>query len=333
MMGKDNPHGTTGVARGEEPLLRQSPGGIITAWSSAAERLYGYSAAEAVGRPVGLFVPAACAGELPRLIQALAPGGGPCRTEMMQVTKAGRLIVVALTVEGVHNAAGTLRELTLAGREVPARPAAAATSYVTPPVSPTPEAARARRFEPPGSERRPAPTARPAARPARPPSEPWDEHAPRRNRDSARVVTALPRHLAGARTVAVMRDVGDQQRIEQELHASDQRYRLVFTHAPVPIWVYDRQTLQVVEVNQAAQAWYGYSPAECLALLISDLWAATDRPMLLDSLSGPDGGLVAHGSTHHLHKDGHLFAVTVATADLGLGDGREGILIAAPLLQ
>src|SRR6202021_1485331 len=51
----------------------------------------------------------------------------------------------------------------------------------------------------------------------------------------------------------------------------DAKFRLLFAHNPLPMWVYDLETLRFLEVNDAAIAHYGYSREEFLGLNLSDI--------------------------------------------------------------
>ena len=57
----------------------------------------------------------------------------------------------------------------------------------------------------------------------------------------------------------VARDITEQKRAEERLRASEEWYRLLFDANPLPMWVYDIETLAFVAVNDAAVKHYGYS--------------------------------------------------------------------------
>ena len=57
-----------------------------------------------------------------------------------------------------------------------------------------------------------------------------------------------------------------------------------FIRNPLPLWIFDRQTLAFVAVNDAALARYGYSPERFMGMKISDIRPAEDVPRLLDSM-------------------------------------------------
>src|SRR5262249_51264847 len=58
----------------EDAIVSQKLDGIITSWNRSAERLYGYSAAEAIGQSITFLCPPDILGELPRILERLARG-------------------------------------------------------------------------------------------------------------------------------------------------------------------------------------------------------------------------------------------------------------------
>src|SRR5262245_15624569 len=63
---------------------------------------------------------------------------------------------------------------------------------------------------------------------------------------------------------------------EETLRESEEQYRLFFEANPEPMWVYDRDTLAILAVNEAAITHYGYSRGEFLEMHITDLRPAED---------------------------------------------------------
>jgi two-component system, sensor histidine kinase len=100
-----------------------------------------------------------------------------------------------------------------------------------------------------------------------------------------------------------------------------------FIRNPLPLWIFDRQTLAFVAVNDAALARYGYSPDRFLGMRISDIRPAEDVPRLLDSM-GERASSGESGQWRHLLADGRVIDVLVTSEWFTL-DGRPLALTAA----
>ncbi|MGM0933337.1 MAG: PAS domain S-box protein [Bacteroidota bacterium] len=65
----------------------------------------------------------------------------------------------------------------------------------------------------------------------------------------------------------------ERKRVKRELEESEKKYRNLFDASPLPMWVLDRNSLEFLNVNNAAMELYGYSRQEFLKLNIRELWA------------------------------------------------------------
>ena len=102
--------------------------------------------------------------------------------------------------------------------------------------------------------------------------------------------------------VAVQRDITQRKLAEQALVESEHRYAALFATAPVPMWVYDADTLAFLTVNEAAIKSYGYSRDEFLSMSIYDVRSKEDQIRLKDHLKL---GLSVSGVRwRHRRKDG-----------------------------
>src|SRR5579883_3119122 len=84
------------IEQSNDAIVRYAPDGTITGWNPGAERLYGFSAAEVIGRHPDDFPPAS--GEFMRLLRRAADGEPVVNHETIHLTKSGERLVVALTV-------------------------------------------------------------------------------------------------------------------------------------------------------------------------------------------------------------------------------------------
>jgi PAS domain S-box-containing protein len=108
-----------------------------------------------------------------------------------------------------------------------------------------------------------------------------------------------------------------------QLRASEEQYRLLFEHNPQPMLAYDRATLQIVAVSNAAVASYGYSREEFLSMTIGDVEPREDGETLAlflrTEVSGDKPGLVVAHPRRHRYKDGTVIDVEVTSDDVVLG--------------
>jgi diguanylate cyclase (GGDEF)-like protein/PAS domain S-box-containing protein len=98
---------------------------------------------------------------------------------------------------------------------------------------------------------------------------------------------------------------------EAGLHATEESYRLLFESNPVPMWVFNRQTLRFLAVNDAAVHQYGYTEQEFLAMTIAEIRPREDVPALLDDMARRSDGLQQPGIWRHCRKNGTILDVQV----------------------
>jgi PAS domain S-box-containing protein len=132
-------------------------------------------------------------------------------------------------------------------------------------------------------------------------------------------------------TWSIINDITAQVRAEQalavsreELASSERMHRAMFEHNPQPMWLYDRESFQVVAVNEAAQVVYGYSREEFLTLSVLDLLPPEDGHAFVSEMTVPEGeqsGLRISMPRRHRYKDGTIVDVEVTANDVLL-DGR-----------
>src|SRR5262249_35568421 len=111
--------------------------------------------------------------------------------------------------------------------------------------------------------------------------------------------------------------------------AGNLSYRLLFDANPTPMWVFDRETLRFVEVNDAAIARYGYTREELLGMTILDIrpdgevedFARFIKERLLNAPEGFNSGV----RWKHRTKSGEAFEVFVHVAPVVFMD-RPGAL-------
>ena len=96
------------VSTSVDAIVTKDLDGVITSWNGAAERLYGYTAEEAIGASLDIIVPPDRREELADIMAQLSAGRmiGAFRTDRM--TKAGKRLNVELTVAPIRDASGEI---------------------------------------------------------------------------------------------------------------------------------------------------------------------------------------------------------------------------------
>ena len=106
------------------------------------------------------------------------------------------------------------------------------------------------------------------------------------------------------------------------------RFRLLFDHNPLPMFVFDLETLQFLQVNDAAVSHYGYTRDEFLAMSTLDIRPAEDIPLLREDLSRPRSNFREAGVWRHRLKDGRIIWAQISS-HLTEWKGRRALLVVA----
>lgn len=125
--------------------------------------------------------------------------------------------------------------------------------------------------------------------------------------------------------------LAESQRIAENLRISERKYRLVFSTSPQPKWIFDRKTLKIVDVNDAAVRLYGYTRDEFLNLSITDVCYRDDVAEFRKHLSevhAPDSDTSSSSeiALRHRKRSGEIINVETNISDLDF-DGRAVALM------
>jgi PAS domain S-box-containing protein len=120
----------------------------------------------------------------------------------------------------------------------------------------------------------------------------------------------------------------ERDRAERELRESEEQYRLLFDANPLPMWVFDRQTLAFLAVNEAAVRHYGFSRKEFFAMTIKDIRPEEDISVLVSHMTRLSEGLSDIELWRHRKKDGTIIDVAITSHGL-LFRGRQAELVLA----
>jgi two-component system CheB/CheR fusion protein len=106
------------VESADEAIIGKSLDGIITSWNNGANRLYGYSAEEAIGRHASFLAPAGLKDVLDPILRQVREGRPAERIETRRVRKDGTLVDVSVTYSPIVDATGTIIGTSAISRDI-----------------------------------------------------------------------------------------------------------------------------------------------------------------------------------------------------------------------
>ena len=96
------------VMSSDDAIVTKTLDGIITSWNPAAERIFGYTAAEALGQSIRILIPEELQGEEDVVIARIRAGETVDHYETTRRAKDGRLIAISLTVSPIRDDSGAI---------------------------------------------------------------------------------------------------------------------------------------------------------------------------------------------------------------------------------
>ncbi|TMC74652.1 MAG: PAS domain S-box protein [Chloroflexi bacterium] len=94
------------VDSSDDAIIGKNLDGVIVSWNKGAERMYGYSADEVVGRPISILIPPDRLDELPQIMERLRRGERVDHYRTFRVRKDGKRISVSVTISPAHDSEG-----------------------------------------------------------------------------------------------------------------------------------------------------------------------------------------------------------------------------------
>jgi two-component system, cell cycle sensor histidine kinase and response regulator CckA len=136
-----------------------------------------------------------------------------------------------------------------------------------------------------------------------------------------------------AGVVLVFRDVTQRRKAQRTLEESERRYRLLFEGNPWPMWVYDREDLAFLAVNEAAVKSYGYTREEFLHMTLRDIRPPEDVAKLLVDTASPSVQLHTDGPWRHRKKDGSIVFVEITSHPIQFGKNDACLVLANDITE
>ena len=112
------------------------------------------------------------------------------------------------------------------------------------------------------------------------------------------------------------------------LKEAESRFRMLFTSNPHPMWVFAQDTLEFLEVNEAAVRHYGYTRSEFLKMKITEILGPENGLSPRKEVRPRDRTNIHHGNWRHRARDGRILEVEVTAQNLQFA-GRKAELVVA----
>jgi PAS domain S-box-containing protein len=109
------------VDSSEDAILSKDLDGTVTTWNKGAERLYGYTPEEILGKNISLLAPTDRLDELQQILQRIANGELVDHHESVRITKDGRRLDVSLSVSPLRGANGDIVGASTIARDMTAQ--------------------------------------------------------------------------------------------------------------------------------------------------------------------------------------------------------------------
>ena len=109
------------VESSDDAIASKTLDGVVTSWNRAAERLFGYAAAEMIGQPIARLAAPGREGEMPAILERIRRGERVDHFDTVRRRKDGTLVEVSLTVSPVRDAAGRVVGASKIARDITER--------------------------------------------------------------------------------------------------------------------------------------------------------------------------------------------------------------------
>jgi len=109
------------VESSEDAIASGTLDGVIVSWNAGAQRMYGYTEAEAVGKSITMILPPELRDEENKILETLRAGGHVEHFETIRVTKTGKKINVSLAISPIKDATGRTVGISGIARDVTER--------------------------------------------------------------------------------------------------------------------------------------------------------------------------------------------------------------------
>lgn len=127
----------------------------------------------------------------------------------------------------------------------------------------------------------------------------------------------------------------ERKEVANHLRESEKRYRDLFHLSPQPMWLYDMETWEFLDVNQSAVKHYGYKKSEFLSMTILDISPPEDVEKVKKEIFNLRGGLSpsAQEIFRHKRKNGEIIKVEIKSNIVDFEGKKAEIVLAHDITE
>ncbi len=106
------------IESSDDAIISKDLDGVVTSWNRSAERIFGYTAEEMIGRPITVIIPPERSGEEQEILRKLRAGERIDHFETIRLHKDGSLVDVAVSISPVRSASGRIVGASKVARDI-----------------------------------------------------------------------------------------------------------------------------------------------------------------------------------------------------------------------
>lgn len=132
--------------------------------------------------------------------------------------------------------------------------------------------------------------------------------------------------------LSMTQDVTEQLRAEEALRESEEKYRTLFENATEAIFIYDPNSTRIIDANAATSRMYGYDMEELIGMSCFSLSAEKEKSASTMKTIQAEGN-ASVSNRLHIKKDGTVFSVDLSAYSITYGGKNAGIAISKDITE